>query len=388
MTNEIEFVSCDPQEILAGLIADVEASTGETLYAGDVRRMFAENQTQWLVGFYATLNDTAKQALLRFATGAVLDALGEAVDTPRLQAQKATCTLQFTASAGHPPMLIPAGERVSPDGVLFFETTAATSLPAGTNTATVTGRAMEAGAKYNGFTAGQIALIIDPLPWLASVTNTTTSAGGADEEADGSSEPPYTDYRERIRLAPSRFSTAGPVDAYVYWAKTASANIADVSPTVPTGGELLLTILMDDGAPSSEVLAAVEAACSARNRRPLGDHVTAQGPEWVDFSIDIAYTINAGFAGSEATIRTAVEGAGGAVEQYIAWQTAAIGRAVNPDQLRRRIYGAGDFDDATRLLLAQGIDAVEITAPGSAAVSATQAARLDGMPAITYDGLV
>ena len=62
--------------------------------------------------------------------------------------------------------------------------------------------------------AGQLKTLVDPVPYVASVANITTSEGGADAQTDDS-------YREDIHGAPERFSTAGPDGAYIYHAKRA-----------------------------------------------------------------------------------------------------------------------------------------------------------------------
>lgn len=52
------------------------------------------------------------------------------------------------------------------------------------------------------------------------VTNTEATAGGGDREEDEA-------YRERIREAENRLSTAGPAKAYKYWAMTANPLVTD-----------------------------------------------------------------------------------------------------------------------------------------------------------------
>ena len=53
--------------------------------------------------------------------------------------------------------------------------------------------------------------------------------------------------RRRAQLAPSKFSTAGPEDAYVFHALTASADALDASAISPTPGQVIVTVLSRDG---------------------------------------------------------------------------------------------------------------------------------------------
>ncbi|MFD2089923.1 baseplate J/gp47 family protein [Brevibacillus brevis] len=55
-----------------------------------------------------------------------------------------------------------------------------------------------------GIQWGKLNQLVDPLPFVQSVSNVTESGGGADEEDDDS-------YAERIRQAPESFSVAGPI---------------------------------------------------------------------------------------------------------------------------------------------------------------------------------
>ena len=64
---------------------------------------------------------------------------------------------------------------------------------------------------------------------MDAVRNTETTRLGADVEDDAS-------YRARIRLAPERFSVAGPSGSYRYHALSAHQGIADVAVYAPVPG--------------------------------------------------------------------------------------------------------------------------------------------------------
>lgn len=339
--NEINFVEVDAQKISNEMIEAFEAAYGETFYPGDERRIFLEQLLQVIVGVKTSINDSARQNLLRYARGEILDALGGL--TERIPAQKAKTRLRFTLSGAQADdYLIPEGTRVTPDGKIYFATSAALTIPAGVLAGDIAAESSEGGANYNGFAPGQIKNLVDLIPYISSVANIDTSSGGADVEDDDH-------YRERIRLAPESYSVAGPEGAYIYWAKTADVNISDISVTSPSPGVVKIVVLMADGEiPSQTILDKVEAVTSAKDVRPLTDNVQVAAPTQVIYNIDFTYYIPLSRAAEEASIRSAIEGTGGAVDQYKAWQCSNLGKAINPDTLRLLVLQTG----ASRIVLA------------------------------------
>ncbi|MGE5631700.1 MAG: baseplate J/gp47 family protein [Caulobacteraceae bacterium] len=365
--SEIKFVEVDPASLGTQLIKDFETALGQTLYPGDERRIFLLQEVPIIVGLKNDINETGKQNLLRYATGEKLDEHGGPVE--RLQPQKSKATLQWTLSAAQAgPITIPAGKRGSPDGVLYFANTVDLIIPAGQLSGTVIAEATVAGSAHNDFTPGQINKIIDPMPYVASVTNTDTSSGGSDIEDDES-------YRERIWLSPDSYSTAGPEGGYIFWAKTADANIADVAVLSPASCEINIIVLMKDGEmPTQTVLDAVLAAVSPKNRRPMSELVSSAAPTVDTYNINLTYYISNERKTEEAAIRSSIEDAGGAVDQYKAWQHAKLGRAVNPDYLRN-------------LMLTAGAYRIDITSPVYTAVAEDHVAKV-GTVNIVYGGLI
>ena len=95
------------------------------------------------------------------------------------------------------------------------------------------------------------------------------------------------DYRARILLRLAALSVAGPEDAYLYHAQSADPRVAHVTAQSPSPGEVLITVLArsGNGTPPADLLAAVEAALSAKAVRPLTDHVTVPAPTIVPFAV-------------------------------------------------------------------------------------------------------
>lgn len=365
MTDDFKFVEVDPKAIENQLISEYENAIGETLYPGDERRIFLLQLIPIIVGLKNDINDTVKQNFLRYARGEILDAIGGTI-TPRLKPQKAKVTLEFKLSAPQlTSVVISRGTRVTPDGILYFEAIEDLIIPKGGEAGRVIAAALEEGEKYNKFTPGQIKNIVDPIPYVASVTNIDESSGGADIEDDDH-------YRDRIRQVQESYSTAGPEGAYIYWAKTADANIADVAVISPSPGVIRVIVLMKEGRlPLQTVLDSVYTAVNAKNRRPLTDKVEVAAPNEILYDIELTYYISHERSSMENKIKSSIEKS---IETYKLWQCEKLGRAINPDYLRQ-------------LMLEQGAFRIDITNPVYTKISNDSVAK-PGTIKITYGGLI
>lgn len=96
-----------------------------------------------------------------------------------------------------------------------------------------------------------------------------------------------TDFRRRVQLSLEGFSTAGPIGAYIYHALSADADVLDASAESPLPGDVVVTVLSrtGTGAASPALVAAVQAALSADDVRPLCDTVGVQSATIVTWSI-------------------------------------------------------------------------------------------------------
>ena len=190
----------------------------------------------------------------------------------------------------------------------------------------------EAGVIGNDFAAGELTTLVDPIGFISKVENTEKSTGGTEIESDQS-------MAERIYLAPSSYSTAGPDDAYEYWVKESNPAIGDVKISSPTPGVVDIRFLMADGSiPDDTMIEVVKSAVNQRGKRPLTDFVQVQAPEIEEYNIDVTYYINS----SDNKIVTVIqEQVDAAISEYQLWQTAKVGRDINPDELIARINHAG-----------------------------------------------
>lgn len=356
------------QEMVADYESFISEATGQTvtLERSSVHRMELYAAAAQIYQAMQYIDRQGKQSILKYSYSDFLDNLAIFKGVTRNPATPATTTLRFTLSAERDTATgIPQGTRVSTAGAIYFATDVYAEIPAGSTTVDVPATCTVAGTDGNGFAAGELATIVDPIPYVASVTNTTATEGGAEIESDD-------DLAERVFLAPGAYSTAGPEDGYLYHAKAYSAAIGDVVATSnQAAGTVDIVFIMADGStPGEEMIEGLEGYLQGKTIRPMTDLVQVSAPEEVKYTINLTYYINRSDSAQAVTIQQEVAAA---VEQYKTWQRA-IGRDINPSQLIRMVMDAG----AKR---------VSVTAPTYTTVAATKVSALQGEATITYGGL-
>lgn len=312
----------------------------------------------------ASIDRAGKANLLKYCYGNDLNNIAALYGLRRKEAQRSQTTLRFTISTVLTSATgIPAGTRVRTEAGVYFTTVEYAEVAAGQTSTEVTAQAENAGTGADGIAAGMLNVLVDPIPYMKSVGNTTATSGGTDTETDDA-------LTERVYYAPSAFSSAGPQNAYMYYAKAWRNDVADVVITNPSDCEVGVYFMLTDGeAPSEADRSAMEEYLSGKTMRPMCDHVQCYTPEEIDCAIAFTYYIARSDANRATDIQTAVAGA---VTAYKAWQRI-MGRDINPTELIYRVRAAG----AKRVVL---------TKPVYAVVSDTQIAR-PGTPAVTYGGL-
>lgn len=284
-----EFISTDAEAIISEMVAYYEELTGRTLQPGQAERLLINAFAYREALIRQQIQYACSQMLVNFANAPALDELGVLVGVERLAAAGAAVTIRFTLLAGHNGIVIPSGTRVaSSDGKVNFATQSNVSVASGVNSVDVECFSEETGTLANGYGIGAITKILDPQPFIVSASNTTVSAGGADIETD-------EELRDRIKLAPSQYSVAGPADAYKFFAKSASSSIIDVAVTNPTPGTVNVYPLVKDTFPTpSEILSLVASVVNDQKVRPLTDTVVVLSPSAVYYDIEIEITIYEG----------------------------------------------------------------------------------------------
>lgn len=446
--EDIHLTTIDSTTVYNSIISALEKGAGEPLYPGDERRIYGEALVAVFVSLYNTLNDVGRQTLLRYARGEILDAIGERLGVKRLEGTKASLTMRFSLSTPQKTnIIIPKWTKVTPDGEVYFTTDNIAVLQANAYSVDISASAISIGESYNGYVAGTVNTLVDLIPYIEKVTNVTESIGGDDGE-------PYTTegdnrFRERIRLASAKRSTAGPETAYIYWAMTADSSIMDVkavsekehvAETVPAysnhvfiGGNLeerslvvrssedaerallftdytytnenglciinlmgalensesifveyertaegcvkIVPLLKDGQIPDKAMLDKILEVVNAKDIRPLTDKVSAVAPETISYDIEIVYYTT---PTTEAEVVANVEGVNGAIMQYNKWQTEALGRDINPDQLRKLILSPNWAENLT------GAIRVDVVKPEHMEVLDTEVAKFSGNLSVSH----
>ena len=356
------------QEMVADYESFISEATGQTvsLERSSVHRMELYAAAAQIFQAMQYIDRQGKQSILKYSYSDFLDNLAAFKGVTRTPATAATTTVRFTLSAERDTATgIPQGTRVSAAGSIYFATDVYAEIPAGSTTVDVPATCTVAGTDGNGLAIGELTTIVDPIPYVASVSNTTATEGGAEIESDA-------DLAERVFLAPGAYSTAGPEDGYIYHAKAYSPAVGDVVATSDQeAGTVDIVFIMADGStPGEEMIEGMEGYMRSKDIRPMSDLVRIAAPEEVQYTINLTYYINRSDSAKAVTIQAAVAQA---VEDYKTWQRA-IGRDVNPSQL-------------TRMVMDAGAKRVVVTAPAYTVVGKTKVSALQGAAVVTYGGL-
>lgn len=310
------------------------------------------------------VDKTGKQDLLKYSYGAYLDNLAAMKGIAREQAKPSRAMIRFTLSGIRPSTVeIPEGTRVT-NGEVYFQTESHAEIPSGESSVDVAAECMTSGVAGNNLEVGEINILVDPVPYVAKVANTEPTTGGADIEDDDT-------LKDRIYIAPSKYSVAGPEESYRYWVKTYNSNISDVLIYSDDPVDVVIEFIMNDGElPSESMLLGVQKFLSDEQIRPLTDRVTVKAPETVEYKVNVKYFVNQSDLKKVDTIKTAVNAA---VDDYIQWQRSKIGRDINPSQLIQQMVSAG----AKR---------VEVALPVFQVIGKANVAKLSSKT-VTYGGL-
>lgn len=350
MRSDYEFIQTDATTLVNTLIAAYEKLTGITVQPASPERLFIAWVTDIIVQTRVAINYAANQNIPSRAVGENLDALAELFYTrQRPRAKAASCTVSFSIS--EPQMsavLIPAGTRITDAAnTLIWETVSDAYIAAGEALVDVTARCQEAGTAGNGYVAGQLNTVVDVFPYYVTCSNITATDGGTNAATD-------EEFFELLKASEDAYSTAGPMGAYEYWAKSVSTEIADVKAICPIkdgkiqAGHVAIFALMDDGTIATDTIKElILTACNDDKVRPLTDLVSVEDPSVVPYDITLTYYIPRDTTTAASEIQTKVEAA---VDSYVAWQCARLGRDINPSKL-------------VSTLMATGIKRVDVSAP-------------------------
>lgn len=336
----VKIVDDSPDTVLAEMVADYEQRTGKTLQPAHIERLLINTFAYRETLLRAQINESFRQQHPRFATGLMLDLCGDDVNTPRLNASAARCTIRFQAADFHSEVNIPVGTLVGAGDVLFA-TIEQGQLTAGQSETALLAECTTTGTRGNGWSDGQINALQTPLAGAAQISaaNISVPTGGAEVESDEA-------YRERVLLAPESFSVAGSVGAYQYWARAVSPAICDVhvanatdNAGNPIGGTVAVTVLTKTGAPTAELISQVQRELSGESKRPLCDTVLVYAPKVVDYTVNADLVLFTGANAAET--KAAAEAAWAAFE---AARRQKLGRDIVPLDISGYLKVAGVYN--------------------------------------------
>ena len=328
------------EKILNEMIADYEKkyqeATGRkvTLRPGDKEHIHLRIEAGQYFQMYQILDNAAKMNLLKYSKGNFLRHLGAFKKTFIQEPKPAVVTARFTLSEIRKDVIyIPQGTRITAGDGVYFATDDYAEVKAGEKYADINCTCESVGTVGSEYIIGQIGTLVDPVPYVESVENITKSEGGTGEETEES-------FRERIFLAPSSYSVAGPSDAYEYWVKQYnSAAIEDVKIHEPLEAVVDIRILLRGGdLPSESFCGGCLEYLKENPIIPLTDNVYVSAPDVAPYDLKATYYISRSDINNIATIQTSIEAA---KDTYLSWQKTKIGRDINPDALTEFVRAAG-----------------------------------------------
>lgn len=264
--------------------------TGEdvVLAAADDRKLTLQAGAYYIYQGYMFADDAGKMGLLKYSRGASLENLGAMKHVWRGSASGSTTTIRFAIKTPRTTTTgIPAGTRVTAGDGIYFATNEYGEIPIGDNYIDIRATCMTTGKTGNDYGIGDIATIVDPVPYIDSATNVTAPENGKDIEDDES-------LKVRIYEAPSEYSTAGTEDSYKYHVKEFNHDISDVKVTSPNPCEVEIRYLLEGGkVPGTESIQALKEYMSKPDIKPTTDKVIVRAPELVTYNINVKYYINA-----------------------------------------------------------------------------------------------
>lgn len=330
----------DIESIKQDMVTDFEScymeETGEniTLYPADKDRIKLYIVANKIYQAYQCIDKGFKMNFLKYAYGDYLKHLGAMKKTFKQESRPAVTVLRFTLLEARTQVTaIPKGKRATAGDNVYFATDDYAEIPAGQTFVEISATCTENGTEGNGYVPGQVSIMVDRIPYIDRVENITESDGGSGEESDAA-------YRERIFLAPSSYSTAGPEDAYIYWVRQYnSAAIEDVKVHTTDDATVDIRLVLTDGAlPSDGFIADLTAYLSESAIKPLTDKMIVAAPDVVEYELDFTYYIGRSNKDHVENIQAAAEEA---KDAYITWQRTHIGVDINTDVLIEFLRAAG-----------------------------------------------
>jgi len=369
---DISFIeNATVEEVLAQMISDYQEKykelTGKDVSLGqaDPYRLIMYACTIQIYQAMQYADYAGKMSFLKYSREGYLDNLAAIRGIRRTEATPARAVLRFSLESPIASVVsIPAGTRATNGNDIFFATDEYAEIAAGETIVTVPATCTTPGSCGNGFSAGEVNVLVNTLPYILTVANTETTSGGADRESDES-------LRSRTYTVSDSYSVAGPEGAYEYFAKLVDPTISNVVVDSSVAGVVDVRFVCDGGViPGETLIQRVTDYLTDKSIRPLTDNVIVQAPDTQSYDISFTYYIPKSMKSAVSSIQADVETA---VAVYNIWQTEKIGRDINPSYLIQKVMEAG----AKR---------VDVTSPAFTVIDKHTIAKA-GTVTITYGGV-
>lgn len=330
---EPSFINRNPAEISEEGVARYQDLTGKTLYPAQPERLMLDVLAYREILLRILFQEAAKQNLVQYATGAILEHHGRYFGVTRLPARKARTTLRFRAdnearASTGTVITIPAGTQVrTKDSKHSFVSLSDVILEMTDTFKDVEAEALDAGAGANNYPPNTVTELLTTIAFLESASNIRVTERGADLESDDQ-------LRQRVIEAPESFSVAGSRQAYMFHAKSAHPSIIDVAVESRVPGTVQVYPLTVTGTPTSEVITDVETILRDERVRPLTDTVQVMKPVVKSFNINARVTL----LQSAPAIETRAEILR-RLSEYADIIKRRLGRDIVPTQIISRIQG-------------------------------------------------
>lgn len=327
------------ESLQSELISDYEMyykeKTGEdvTLYPTDEKCIELIAVAGMMYQLCAIMDERYRMNFLQYMYGDTLRSWASNFGFVGSGVRSATVKLRFSASSVQDFAIgIPRGTRVTAGDNIYFATDEYAEIEPGEEYVDVMATCTVEGIAGNGYKAGQIGTIADPVNLVSRVANITISDGGRNEYTDD-------ELRELILNFPSTYSTAGPEDAYIQMIAGYSDHIVSIRKIDSDDAVVRMCIMCEDGEVPDETYCeqVLEYVKSLKNT-PDTDKVEIVPPEVVEYELDATYYISESRKDIAESIKEGVEAA---AESFIQYTQENVGYDINTDILRAYVNAAG-----------------------------------------------
>ena len=281
--KEIVLIKSDPMEILNDCIKFHKEETGIDLPQAHESTYIYATVAAALGTIKAEMNQVSLQNYLKWAKNSRLDMKGTMYGSrgERLGANQARTTMRCYVSVGanrdviidkgtrfiHKNNVFRAEERyIVPDGQTYID------VPV----------VCETTGDLGIINIGEVTQIVDYYDYYDKCENITPVTGGQDIEKD-------EHYRERLRLLPESFTSAGSEGAYKYWTLQSSPLVTDVVVKSPTPNKLDIYVINGLKTISTEEKDSIFKFITQDNIKALDDEISIKDPNIHNFNVDIDY---------------------------------------------------------------------------------------------------